>query len=77
MTDDNADVYFMASGVMNSTTANENNEWDGATTPPTTSGTPFANAVNITLLTDAGADPGDKPKHFITFSINYRAGVAV
>ena len=71
MVDDNADVYFLSSGVMNSTTASENNEWDGATIPPTSSGTPLVNAANWTLST------GSNQKHFITFSISYRAGVAV
>ena len=71
MVDDNADVYFLSSGVMNSTTASENNEWDGATIPPTSSGTPLVNAANWTLST------GSNQKHFITFSISYRAGAAV
>jgi hypothetical protein len=69
MVDDNADVYFMLRGVMNSMTASENNEWDGATIPPTSSGTALTNALNVNLNSSG--------YHYITFSISYRAGAAV
>tara|TARA_Y100000593_G_scaffold14361_1_gene27171 strand:- start:4532 stop:5749 length:1218 start_codon:yes stop_codon:yes gene_type:complete len=68
MIDDDADVYFMKSGIMDSMTANVNNEWDGSATPPTSSGTAMTNSLGVTL-----ANSGT---HYITFSITYRAGGA-